>query len=214
MISKLQNAAEMIRLGAPRVIRNDRELAEYTEALFKLTSKASLTAHEERAIELLTLLIEHYEASSYPIPDADSVEVLRFLLERNGLAQRDISEDLGGESTVSLVLSGKRQLNRDHIQKLSSRFGVSPAVFFGERMNLDKAIEEVLLTKKQHTATTREISEEIRQRGLYLRPSDGAYAKASQINARIRHHADRFEFVGPGRVRLIRKTGSRSNKAA
>jgi HTH-type transcriptional regulator/antitoxin HigA len=32
--------------------------------------------------------------------------------------------------TVSLVLSGKRQMNRDHIERLSKRFKVSPAVFF------------------------------------------------------------------------------------
>jgi HTH-type transcriptional regulator/antitoxin HigA len=40
--------------------------------------------------------------------------------------------ELGSESTVSLVLSGKRQLNRDHIARLSRRFHVSPSVFFGK----------------------------------------------------------------------------------
>jgi len=58
--------------------------------------------------------------------------VLRFLLRRNGLAQRDIAAELGGESTVSLVLSGKRGLSRDHIARLSRRFHVSPSVFFGK----------------------------------------------------------------------------------
>ena len=32
---------------------------------------------------------------------------------------------------MSLVLSGKRRLNRDHIARLSQRLNVSPAVFFG-----------------------------------------------------------------------------------
>jgi HTH-type transcriptional regulator/antitoxin HigA len=57
--------------------------------------------------------------------------VLRFLLGHSGLSQRDIAPELGSESTVSLVLSGKRKLNRDHIARLSRRFHVSPAVFFG-----------------------------------------------------------------------------------
>ena len=56
--------------------------------------------------------------------------MLRFLIDQNGLSQRDVAEELGSESTVSLVLSGRRPLNRDHIARLSARFHVSPAVFF------------------------------------------------------------------------------------
>jgi HTH-type transcriptional regulator/antitoxin HigA len=137
----LANPAEMIRKGAPRLIRNDRELAEYTRELFELTSKKNLTRHEEEAIELLTLLIERYESERSPIRDADPVEVLQFLLESNGLAQRDIAPELGSESTVSLVLAGKRQLNRDHIARLSRRFSVSPAVFFGVSSHQERGFE-------------------------------------------------------------------------
>jgi HTH-type transcriptional regulator/antitoxin HigA len=131
MSTALANPAEMIRRGAPRLIHSDVELAEYAEVLFALTAKADPTADEEEAIELMTLLVERYEAERFPLPEAEPVDVLRFLLERNGLSQRDLAPELGSESTVSLVLSGKRQLNRDHIARLSRRFNVSPAVFFG-----------------------------------------------------------------------------------
>jgi HTH-type transcriptional regulator/antitoxin HigA len=130
MSTGLANPTEMIRRGAPRLIHSDQELAEYTEALFELTAKSHSTPDEEDAIELLTLLIERYEEERYPIPDADPIDVLRFLLRHSGLAQRDIAAELGSESTVSLVLAGKRRLNRDHIARLSQRFHVSPAVFF------------------------------------------------------------------------------------
>ena len=122
----------MIRQGAPRLIHSDEELAKYTEELFKLTAKSRPTRVEEEAIELLTLLIERYEATRFPVPDADPIDVLRILLEQNGLSQRDIAAELGSESTVSLILSGKRRLNRDHIARLSRRFHVSPSVFFGK----------------------------------------------------------------------------------
>jgi len=131
MSTALANPAEMIKQGAPRLIHSDEELAEYTKALFELTAKSDPTPEEEEAIELLTLLIERYETEHYPVPDADPVDVLRFLLDQNGLSQRDIVAELGSESTVSLVLAGKRRLNRDHIAKLSRRFHVSPSVFFG-----------------------------------------------------------------------------------
>jgi HTH-type transcriptional regulator/antitoxin HigA len=131
MSTVLANPTEMIRQGAPRLIHSDEELAEYTRTLFELTAKLDPTPDEEEAIELMTLLVERYEQEHYPVPEAEPADVLRFLLERNGLSQRDIAPELGSESTVSLVLSGKRQLNRDHIARLSRRFNVSPAVFFG-----------------------------------------------------------------------------------
>jgi HTH-type transcriptional regulator/antitoxin HigA len=133
MSTVLANPTEMIRRGAPRLIHSDEELAKYTEELFKLTAKSRPSREEEEAIELLTLLIERYEKERYRVPDADPVDVLRFLLDQKGLSQRDIAPELGSESTVSLVLSGKRRLNRDHIERLSRRFHVSPAVFFGKR---------------------------------------------------------------------------------
>ncbi|HKF47293.1 MAG TPA: helix-turn-helix domain-containing protein [Terracidiphilus sp.] len=130
MSTVLADPVEMIRKGAPRLIRNDRELAEYTNRLFELTKKSHPRVDEIEAIKLLTLLVDRYESERYPLRDADPVDVLRYLLEANGLSQRDIAADLGSESTVSLVLSGKRRLNRDHIERLSRRFHVSPAVFF------------------------------------------------------------------------------------
>ena len=93
MSTALANPAEMIRKGAPHVIHSDEELAEYTKALFELTAKSDPTPEEKEAIELLTLLIERYETEHYPIPDADPLTVLRFLLDQNGLSQRDIAPE-------------------------------------------------------------------------------------------------------------------------
>ncbi len=61
MKTKLANPTEMIRQGAPRLIHNDDELEEYTQALFALTARPHPTPEEEEAIELMTLLIERYE---------------------------------------------------------------------------------------------------------------------------------------------------------
>ncbi len=126
----LKNPADMIRRGAPHVIHSDEQLAEYTAVLFNLTAKSDPTRDEEEAIELLTLLIDRYETERYPLPDVEPAEMLRFLLDQNGLSQRDVAADLGSETTVSLVLSGARSMSRDHIARLSARFHVSPAVFF------------------------------------------------------------------------------------
>jgi HTH-type transcriptional regulator/antitoxin HigA len=130
MASVLANPVEMIQQGAPHVIHSEEQLEAYTKALYRLTSVAKPTRAQVEAIELLTLLIERYEEAHYPVPDASPADVLRFLLEQHGLKQRDLAADLGGESVVSEVLSGKRKLNATHIELLSKRFHVSPAVFF------------------------------------------------------------------------------------
>ncbi|MGC2299470.1 MAG: hypothetical protein WA476_11750, partial [Acidobacteriaceae bacterium] len=132
MSKVLADPAEMIRRGAPRLIQSDDELAEYTRALFSLTSKPKPSAAEQQAIDLLTLLVEQYENLRYPLPEARSVEVLRLLMERNGVSEGKITPELGFQASASLILLGKRQLNRGHIARLSKRFHVSPAVFFDE----------------------------------------------------------------------------------
>jgi HTH-type transcriptional regulator/antitoxin HigA len=48
----------------------------------------------------------------------------------NHLKQKDLAPLLGSESIVSEILSRKRELNKRHIERLSQRFKVSPALFF------------------------------------------------------------------------------------
>jgi HTH-type transcriptional regulator / antitoxin HigA len=133
MSTGLANPAEMIARGAPRVIHNDRELEAYTEALFQLTSLETPSLAEEQAIELLTLLVERYEQEHYPIPAADPISVVRFLLDRQNLTQRDLIPEFGSESAVSMFLSGQRQLTLQQVRKLSARFNLPADVFVGKR---------------------------------------------------------------------------------
>jgi HTH-type transcriptional regulator/antitoxin HigA len=130
MATVLANPARMIERGAPHVIHSEEQLGAYTKALYKLTAEPRPTVAQVKAIELLTLLIERYEQEHYTVPKGSSADVLRFLIEQHGLRQRDLARELGGESVVSEMLSGKRKLNAVHIEQLSKRFHVSPAVFF------------------------------------------------------------------------------------
>jgi HTH-type transcriptional regulator/antitoxin HigA len=136
MSKALADPADMIRRGAPRLILSDEDLAEYTRALFTLTAKPKPTAAEQEAIDLLTLLVEQYENLCYPLPEARAVEVLRLLMERNSVSEGKLTPELGFQASASLLLLGKRQLNRGHIARLSKRFKVSPAVFFDERSSI------------------------------------------------------------------------------
>ena len=128
----LADPAEMIARGAPRVIHNDQELAEYTETLFQLTALEKPSPSEAEAIELLTLLVDRYEQAHYSVPAADAVSVVRFLIEQQGLAQRDLIPQFGSESAVSMFLADQRKLALGQVRKLSARFKLPADVFIAK----------------------------------------------------------------------------------
>jgi HTH-type transcriptional regulator/antitoxin HigA len=121
----------LLKKVPPKVIRTERENEAYTEVLYELDQRSKrLTAAEKELAELLTLLIEDFEEKRYRLPRAKPLDVLRFLMEQHSLLQKDLADVFGTRSIVSEVLSGKRELNKEHIARLSARFHVSPEGFF------------------------------------------------------------------------------------
>jgi HTH-type transcriptional regulator/antitoxin HigA len=121
----------LLKRVAPKVIRAEKENEAYTKVLYELDQRSGrLTEAEKELAELLTLLIENFEEKRYRLPRAKPVEVVRFLMEQHNLLQKDLVDVFGTRSIVSEVLSGKRELNKEHIARMSARFRVSPEVFF------------------------------------------------------------------------------------
>jgi HTH-type transcriptional regulator / antitoxin HigA len=111
----------------------EEENERYTHALEDVLARRHRTREQRRLIELLTLLIEDFEEKRYSLPPASPRDLVRHFMESNGLRQIDLIDVFGAESTVSEVLSGKRDLAKSHIEKLSLRFHVSPELFFKKR---------------------------------------------------------------------------------
>jgi HTH-type transcriptional regulator/antitoxin HigA len=132
MATVLANPAEMIARGAPRIIHNQEELAEYTRVLEALDSLEHPSPEEIDAIELLTLLIASYEEKHYPVPKSTPVEMVRFLMDQHDLKNKDLVREFGNESAVSMFLSGQRRLTVQQIQALSARFRLSADAFIGD----------------------------------------------------------------------------------
>jgi HTH-type transcriptional regulator/antitoxin HigA len=81
-----------------------------------------------RLIETLSVLIEAYDREHHNLPEASSLEVLRFLMGEHGLTQKDLPE-IGSQGVVSEVLAGRRRLNVRQIEALAVRFGVDAGAF-------------------------------------------------------------------------------------
>jgi HTH-type transcriptional regulator/antitoxin HigA len=122
--------ADLLSRTLPHVIHTELENERCTAVLEVLLSKTTKTVEEQRLAELLTLLIEDFEDKHYTIPRASPLDIVRHLMDANGLRQIDMLDVFGTPSVASEVLRGKRELAKSHIQKLSERFRLSPEVFF------------------------------------------------------------------------------------
>lgn len=133
MSALIKQASEHWRYVAPLLTRpaNEDDYDALVEALDKLL--AIVGDDEEHPLATLAShmgdLIEAYDEAHRPMPKVSGVEMLRYLMQEHGLTQADLPE-VGAQSVVSELLSGKRQLNVRHIRALSERFGVPADVFF------------------------------------------------------------------------------------
>ena len=121
---------ELIRQFPLRPVRSDEELDDAIRVIDSLLSKQALVPEEQDYLDVLSDLVERYEAEAHPIAPLPDADMLRHLIEAKGSPQTEVARATGiADSTISEVLSGKRSLNRKHIGKLARYFNVSPEVF-------------------------------------------------------------------------------------
>lgn len=111
-------------------IRSEADLNRALARVDALLERPSLSAQEQGYLEVLSHEIERYEDEHYEIPDVSGVEMLKHLMTKREISQSGLAKDSQiAVSTLSEILSGKRELTLKHIGVLAEYFGVSPAVF-------------------------------------------------------------------------------------
>ncbi|MDR6955983.1 HTH-type transcriptional regulator/antitoxin HigA [Ancylobacter sp. 3268] len=74
--------------------------------------------------DILAALVERYEEAHYPIPKADPIELIRYVMETRGATQKDLAALLGSRSRASEVLNRKRSLSIEMIRTLSKEWSI------------------------------------------------------------------------------------------
>lgn len=133
MSALIKQACEHWRYVAPLLTKPESE-SDYdaqVEALDQLL--AIIGDDEDHPLASLAShigdMLEAYDEANRPMPKVCGHEVLRYLMHEHGLGQGDLPE-VGTQSVISEILSGKRKLNVRHIRALSERFAVPADVFF------------------------------------------------------------------------------------
>jgi HTH-type transcriptional regulator/antitoxin HigA len=80
-------------------------------------------------LKTLSELVGEYENDNFKSPEVSGREMLAYLMDLQGLNQKDLAKELGGQPIVCKILKGDRELNIRQIKALSKRFKVSPQVF-------------------------------------------------------------------------------------
>jgi HTH-type transcriptional regulator/antitoxin HigA len=113
-----------------RPIRSDEEPDQAIEVIDELTDREDLDQSEKDNLDVLSGLIERYEAAAYPIGPVSDADVLAHLIEARGITQAALAHEAEvAESTISEILAGKRFLYRLQIARLARYFNVGPTVF-------------------------------------------------------------------------------------
>jgi HTH-type transcriptional regulator/antitoxin HigA len=117
----------VLDLAIPHVLRTQPEYDDAVAEIDRLLEREPqrFTPAYDR-LELLSLLVEAYEAEHSPINDADLTpqDIVDFMLEQHGMSRADLADSMGGKSRVSDFFSGKRDLSRGQIAALRERLGI------------------------------------------------------------------------------------------
>lgn len=131
---------EFAHVAAPLLhITNESEYMQALAVVEALLDQASDDSQDtlNGLIELVSRAISAYEAKDSELIAFDKacedvapdVAVLRLLMSQHQLTGADFPE-IGDKTLVSKILSGERNLTKQHIEKLAKRFQINPALFF------------------------------------------------------------------------------------
>lgn len=75
-------------------------------------------------LEIMATLVAAYEARHFPIEPADPIEAIKFRMEQQGLAPRDLEPMIGRLNRVYEVLAGRRPLTMAMVWRLHTQLGI------------------------------------------------------------------------------------------
>jgi HTH-type transcriptional regulator/antitoxin HigA len=122
---------ELISRFPLRPLEKDTDHASAVEVAIELTRNgdAGMNKDELDYLSVLAMLIEKYELATLESKkNVSPAEVLRFLMEENGLKPADIAAAIG-KTHLSAVFAGARKISKTEAAKLGAYFSVDPQLF-------------------------------------------------------------------------------------
>lgn len=108
-------------------IRTEEDYEAALAEIERLFDAAPNTSESDR-LDVLTTLVEAYEAQHYHIPEPDPVEAIKYYMESRGLTRADLEPYIDRRARVAEVLNRKRTLSLNMIRRLDAGLGIPAEV--------------------------------------------------------------------------------------
>lgn len=96
--------------------------ADYLAALAEIETlwDAPDSSPDADQLEVLSMLVEAYEKTAYPIQAPDPIDFLNYVMETRGLTRKDLEPFIGPRGRVSDIMNRVRPLTLEMIRRLAS----------------------------------------------------------------------------------------------
>jgi HTH-type transcriptional regulator / antitoxin HigA len=119
---------DLLAQHQPKPIENEAE-NEAAIILAESLEHRQRTPEEDALLELLIILIEKFEETSYPVPNVEPNRMLLHLMEARNMKQEELVGVIGSRGVVSEIVNGKRSISKAQAKALGQLFHVSPSLF-------------------------------------------------------------------------------------
>lgn len=134
-----------------KILKTEQEYSEACERIYSIINSSEKLIEPDSSqgeeLELLSLLVEKYEQEHHRLDAPDPIQAILFRMEQMNLKQKDIAPLFGGETRVSEVLHGKRNLTLKMITLLNRYLGIplESLMSSNKRIKLEKESRDKLL---------------------------------------------------------------------
>jgi HTH-type transcriptional regulator / antitoxin HigA len=119
---------DLLAQHQPKAIETEAE-NEAATLLAESLEHRQRTPEEDALLELLIILIEKFEETSYPLPNLEADRMLLHLMEARNMKQEELVGVIGSRGVVSEIVNGKRSISKAQAKVLGELFHVSPSLF-------------------------------------------------------------------------------------
>jgi HTH-type transcriptional regulator / antitoxin HigA len=134
MPNTIRSMPQLFNTSVTMQIKPLKTESDYQEALVRLEQifDALPDTPDGDELEILGILVDHYEESRFPVDFPDPVEAIKFRMEQMGMQQTDLTKLIGSKSRASEILNHKRPLSISQIRTLHSRLQIPAEILLRE----------------------------------------------------------------------------------
>ncbi len=109
-----------------KVIKNKRQYKQYLKKVDELLNKkVRKNTPLADQLELLLLLIRHYENEHYVIEHPDTVDIIKLKMMEKGVRNKDLVGKIGSKGYISSILNKRKPLTLEIAKIFRKELGIS-----------------------------------------------------------------------------------------